>query len=68
MIQHFDSKTVMGLLTLLATGVVMNLLGKLTPEMVEVIKWCGSSYMAVRVAANIGENMTKGSKEQKDSK
>lgn len=57
--QHFESKTVLGLLTLLATGVILSLLGKLTPEMVEVIKYLGASYMAVRVSANVGESFGK---------
>ena len=55
--QNLDSKTVLGLLTLLSVAVIMSLLGKLTPEMVEVIRWVGGSYMAVRVAANVGENI-----------
>lgn len=60
--QHLESKTVLGLLTLLATGVIMSLLGKLTPELVDVIKYVGASYMAVRVAANVGENLPKNRK------
>lgn len=55
--QNLDSKTVLGLLTLLSVAVIMALLGKLSPEMVEVLRWVGGSYMAVRVAANVSENL-----------
>lgn len=40
---------------LLAVAVGMAIAGKLTPELVDVIKWVGGSYMAVRVAANYTE-------------
>ncbi len=62
MLQHLESKTVAGLTILLAVAVAMNLLGKLTPEMVEILKWLGASFMSVRVAANIGENLPKNPK------
>lgn len=51
-----QSKTVIGLLVLLVTACIMAALGKLTPEMVDVIKWVGTSYMAVRGIANYAEN------------
>jgi len=54
--QHLQSKTVAGLLTILVFATVLVLLGKLTQEMVEVMKWVGSSYMGVRLGANIGES------------
>lgn len=52
-----QSKTVIGLLVLLATAVGLSLAGKLTPEAVEVIKYVGTAYMSVRVAANVAENL-----------
>ncbi len=59
--QHLQSKTVAGLLVLLASIIGLAAFGKLTPEAVEALKWLGSSYRAVRVAANATENL--GSKE-----
>lgn len=56
---HLESKTMVGLLLLLIVAVVCALLGKLTTEMVDVLKWLGGSYMAVRAAANVSENMQK---------
>jgi hypothetical protein len=56
-LQQLESKTVLGLLTLLAVVVGLALLGKLTPEVVEAVKWIGGSFMMVRTAANIGENL-----------
>lgn len=46
------SKTVAGLLTLLAAVIGLAVLGKLTPEAVEALKWIGTSYMGVRMVAN----------------
>jgi threonine/homoserine/homoserine lactone efflux protein len=57
MIRHFESKTVMGLLTLLAVAVGLAAFGKLTPEMVEVLKYVGGAYFGVRGVANYAENM-----------
>jgi threonine/homoserine/homoserine lactone efflux protein len=54
-----ESKTVIGLLILLATTIGLVLANKLTPEAVDVLKWLGTSYMAVRAAANITENKVK---------
>lgn len=50
-----SSKTVIGFLVLLVTIVGLALLGKLTAEAVEAIKWLGGSYFAVRVTANYVE-------------
>jgi hypothetical protein len=33
----------------------MAMLGKLTPELVEVIKWVGTAFMSVRCVANYVE-------------
>lgn len=60
MLQNLQSKTVLGLLTLLLVASIMALLGRLTPEMVDVIKWVGASYLAVRGIANYSENKFNG--------
>lgn len=57
MLQHLESKTVAGLTVLLIVIVVLAILGKLTPEAVEVLKWIGGTYMGVRAAANVAENI-----------
>lgn len=51
-----ESKTIIGLAALLIVIVGLSLLGKLTPEAVDAIKWLGGSFMAVRVTANYTEN------------
>lgn len=56
MIQHLQSKTVMGLTVVLLVSCTMAVFGKLTPEMVDVVKWVGTAFMSVRLGANIGEN------------
>lgn len=60
MLQHLESKTVVGFTLLLATIVGLALAGKLTPEAVEAIKWLGGSFMLVRTAANVAENLPSG--------
>jgi threonine/homoserine/homoserine lactone efflux protein len=60
MLTHLQSKTVLGLITILVVACVMALLGKLTPELVDVIKWVGASYMAVRAVANHAEGKQSG--------
>ena len=57
MMQSLQSKTVIGLVVLLVTAVGLAVAGKLTPEAVDVLKWVGTSYMSVRVAANVAENL-----------
>lgn len=54
-----QSKTVAGLVIILTVTVGLALAGKLTAEVVEILKWCGSTYFGVRAAANIAENMGK---------
>lgn len=53
---NLQSKTILGLVLLLAVAVIMSLCGKLTPEFVDVLKWVGGSFMAVRIVANHAEN------------
>lgn len=53
---RLDSKTVLGLASILLLSGLLAAIGKLTPEMVEVIKWVGTAYMGVRAVANYSEN------------
>ncbi len=55
MINSLQSKTILGLIGILALAAGMAIFGKLTPEMVDVIKWVGTSFMAVRTVANYVE-------------
>lgn len=57
MLRSLESKTVLGLLVLLTVAVTMAALGKLTPELVEVLKYTGGAYFGVRGVANYAENM-----------
>lgn len=59
MISHLESKTVVGLSILLIAIIGLALIGKLTQEAVDAIKWVGATYMGVRAAANIAENIPK---------
>ncbi len=54
-----DSKTVIGLLVLLAVMLLLVFTGHLTDQAVDVLKWVGGAYMAVRVTANATENLGK---------
>ena len=58
MVQHLESKTVIGLLILLGCIVALALAGKLTSEAIEGLKWIGGSYMGVRGVANAFENLS----------
>ena len=57
MLATLDSKTIVGLLVLLLVIVGLAIAGKLSPEAVDAIKWVGGTFMGVRIAANIGENL-----------
>lgn len=52
MLQHLQSKTVVGLLVLLIFAVALDYFGKLTPAMEDFLKWIGTAYMGVRAVAN----------------
>ena len=56
---HLESKTIIGLLILLACILGLSAFGKLTAEAVEAIKWVGATFMSVRIAANVGETFGK---------
>ena len=60
---HLESKTIVGLLILLAVIVGLVAFGKLTPEAVDLLKWIGGLFMSVRVSANIMENLPANRKE-----
>lgn len=49
------SKTMAGLAGILAVAVMMSLLGKLTPELADVLKWVGGSFLAMRAVVNHAE-------------
>jgi hypothetical protein len=55
--QSLQSKTLIGLLFILAIAVAMQLAGKLSAEMVDVLKYVGGFYFGVRGVANYAENM-----------
>ena len=54
---HLESKTMAGLALLIGVAVLCALLGKLTPEMVDVLKYIGGTFMGMRAVANIAENL-----------
>ena len=54
------SKTIIGLLIILILACIMAFLGKLDNQLVDVMKYVGTSFMAVRVIANGGESYVKG--------
>jgi hypothetical protein len=55
----YISKTNSGLLLFLVLIVTLTLLGKLTQEAVDAIKWLGASFFLVRTGANVSENLGK---------
>jgi len=42
-----------GLLLILLVAVGLDIAGLLSQQAVEILKWCGASFMAVRMAANL---------------
>jgi hypothetical protein len=52
---HLSSKTMAGLAGILVIAVAMSLLGKLTPELADVLKWVGGSFLAMRSVVNYAE-------------
>ena len=51
--QHIESKTNGGLIIMLVAIIGLALVGKLTMEAVEALKWVGGSFFLVRTAANL---------------
>lgn len=56
---HLESKTMAGLAAILLVAVGCSVLGELTAEMVDVLKWVGGSFMGMRAVANVAEGMKK---------
>lgn len=56
---HLQSKTMAGLAAILVIAVGAAVLGKLTPELVDVLKWTGGSFLGMRAVANYAEGMKK---------
>lgn len=54
---HLESKTMAGLAAILLIAVVAAIIGKLTPELVDVLKWIGGSFLGMRAVANVAENL-----------
>ncbi len=54
-----QSKTNLGLYVMLAVALALNCFGKLTPEMVDVLKFVAGGFFTTRCVANYSENMKK---------
>jgi hypothetical protein len=46
-----------GLAGILLVAVIMSLLGHLTAELADVLKWVGGSFLGMRAVANVAENL-----------
>lgn len=57
--QHLESKTIAGLLVLCGLATLYIMTGKFSPEVADFLKWLATSFMGVRTAANIVENIGK---------
>lgn len=56
---HLNSKTMAGLAGIVGIAVVMSLVGKLTPELADILKWVGGSFLAMRAVVNHAELTSK---------
>jgi threonine/homoserine/homoserine lactone efflux protein len=56
---HLHSKTMAGLILILIIAVGCALLGKLNDQLVELLKWVGSSFLGMRAVANVAESIKK---------
>ena len=56
---HLQSKTMAGLAAVLGIAVLFAVCGKLSPELVDVLKWTGGSFLGMRAVANVAENIHK---------
>lgn len=52
---HLESKTMAGLAAILIIAVGCSIAGKLTPELADVLKWVGGSFLAMRAVVNHAE-------------
>lgn len=48
-----------GLAGIILVAVAMAILGKLTPELTDILKWVGSSFLGMRAVANVAESIKK---------
>jgi hypothetical protein len=48
-----------GLAGIVVVAAAMALAGKLTPEMADILKWVGGSFLGMRAVANVAEGMKK---------
>jgi threonine/homoserine/homoserine lactone efflux protein len=48
-----------GLAGIVVVAIGMALLGKLTPEMADILKWVGGSFLGMRAVANVAESIKK---------
>lgn len=55
MVNPLESKTMIGLSAILVIAVLTSLVGKLTPELADVLKWVGGSFLAMRAVVNHAE-------------
>jgi threonine/homoserine/homoserine lactone efflux protein len=63
MLELFKSKTILGLLVILIILVGLALYGKVTPEVADVLKWIGASFLGVRGVANAAEGLVASKKD-----
>lgn len=54
---HLQSKTMAGLAAILLIAVGAALLDKLTPQLVDVLKYVGGAFLGMRAVANVAENL-----------
>lgn len=50
---HLQSKTIAGLVLILGIAIGLDIAGLLSQQAVEILKWTGASFMAVRAVANM---------------
>lgn len=53
---HLHSKTMAGFAAILLIAVAAAGFGKLTPELVEVLKYVGGAFLGMRAVANYAES------------
>jgi hypothetical protein len=57
---HLQSKSMAGLAAILLIAVLAAIFHLLTAELVDVLKWVGGSFMAMRAVANYSEGKSPG--------
>jgi len=56
---QLESKTVLGLLAILAAGLLLEYTGHLSNNATSLLQWLGAAFMSVRGVANVFENLGK---------